>query len=342
MKQLLNTLYITTQGSYLRKEGETIVVEVERAVRARLPIHNIGSLICFGNILCSPFLLGHCGQNGVSVSFLSEYGKFLARVNGPQSGNVLLRREQYRRADDPQSSSALARMFIFGKVNNCRTVLQRHLRDHLNTAAKTEIEALVLRFQRNLQHLQIPMPLDEVRGIEGDSAQGYFGIFNHLLNPTTRFTFHRRSRRPPLDPVNALMSFLYTLLAHDCRSACEAVGLDPQVGFLHRERPGRPSLALDVMEEFRPFLADRLVLTLINRLQVTPEDFMVGETGAYLLKEKPRKLVLKSWQERKQDVITHPFLHEKMPIGLIPHVQALLLARHLRGDIEAYPPFLWK
>lgn len=342
MKQLLNTLYIATQGSYLHKDGETIVVEIERAIRARFPIHNIGSLVCFGNILCSPFLLGHCGENGVSISFLSEHGKFLARVEGPQSGNVLLRREQYRRTDDLEQAGALARMFVFGKVNNCRTVLQRHLRDHPDTSGRTEIEALILRFQRNLQRLQNEMPLDEARGIEGDTAQGYFGVFNHLLNPTTQFSFHQRSRRPPLDPVNALLSFLYTLLAHDCRSACETVGLDPQVGFLHRERPGRPSLALDLMEEFRPFLADRLVLTLINRLQVTPKDFKMGETGACTLKDDPRKLVLKSWQERKQDVIMHPFLNEKMPIGPIPHVQALLLARHLRGDLDAYPPFLWK
>ncbi len=342
MKQLLNTLYITTQGTYLRKEGETIVVEVEQTVRARLPIHNIGGLVCFGNVLCSPFLLGHCGENGVAVSFLSEYGKFLARVDGPQSGNVLLRREQYRRADDLERTADFARMFIFGKFNNCRTVLQRHLRDHPNAAPNSEIEALVLRLQQQMIRLQAPMPLDEVRGMEGDAARAYFGMFNALLNPKTGFEFHERSRRPPLDPVNALLSFLYTILAHDCRSACETVGLDPQVGFLHRDRPGRPGLALDLMEELRHFLVDRLVLSLINRQQISLRDFDTSETGAILLKDDPRKLVLKSWQERKQDEITHPFLNEKMAVGLIPYIQAQLLARHLRGDLDAYPPFLWK
>ena len=339
---MLNTLYVTTQGSYLRKEGETIVVEAEQQVRARLPIHNIGGLVCFGNVLCSPFLLGHCGENGVAVSFLSEYGKFLARVDGPQSGNVLLRREQYRRADDLAKSADLARMFVFGKLNNTRTVLQRHLRDHPEAAGNSDVEALVLRFQQQMLRLQSPLQLDEIRGMEGDAAHAYFGTFNGLLGAKTGFEFHERSRRPPLDPVNALLSFLYTLLAHDCRSACEAVGLDPQVGFLHRDRPGRAGLALDLMEEFRPFLVDRLVLSLINRQQIALKDFVTGETGAVLLKDDPRKLVLKTWQERKQDEITHPFLNEKMSVGLVPHVQAQLLARHLRGDLDAYPPFLWK
>lgn len=342
MKQMLNTLYVTTRGSYLRKEGETIVVEAEQKVRARLPIHNIGGLVCFGNVLCSPFLLGHCGENGVAVSFLSEYGRFLARVAGPQSGNVLLRREQYRRADDVARSADLARAFVLGKLNNCRTVLQRHLRDHPAAEGNPKVEVLVPRLLQQMVRLQGALPLDEVRGVEGDAARAYFGVFNELILPKTGFEFHERSRRPPLDPVNALLSFLYTILAHDCRSACESVGLDPQVGFLHRDRPGRPGLALDLMEEMRPFLVDRLVLSLINRQQIGLRDFVTGETGAVLLKDDPRKQVLKSWQERKQDEITHPFLGEKMPVGLVPHVQALMLARHLRGDLDAYPPFLWK
>lgn len=342
MKQHLNTLYITTQGTYLRKEGQSVVVEVEKKVCARLPIHNLDGLICFGNVLCSPFLLGHCGENGVAVSFLSEYGRFLARVAGPQSGNVLLRREQYRRADDLARSADLARAFVLGKLNNCRTVLQRHLRDHPHAEGNAKVEVLVPRLLQQMIRLQGAMPLDEVRGVEGDAAHAYFGVFNTLLNPKTGFEFHERNRRPPLDPVNALLSFLYTLLAHDCRSACESVGLDPQVGFLHRDRPGRPGLALDLMEEMRPFLVDRLVLSLINRQQISLRDFITGETGAVLLKDEPRKQILKAWQERKQDEITHPFLGEKMPVGLVPHVQALLLARHLRGDLEAYPPFLWK
>ncbi|MDD2240874.1 MAG: type I-C CRISPR-associated endonuclease Cas1c [Kiritimatiellae bacterium] len=342
MKQHLNTLYITTQGTYLRKEGQSVVVEVEKKVCARLPIHNLDGLICFGNVLCSPFLLGHCGENGVAVSFLSEYGRFLARVAGPQSGNVLLRREQYRRADDLARSADLARAFVLGKLNNCRTVLQRHLRDHPHAEGNAKVEVLVPRLLQQMIRLQGPMPLDEVRGVEGDAAHAYFGVFNTLLNSKTGFEFHERNRRPPLDPVNALLSFLYTLLAHDCRSACESVGLDPQVGFLHRDRPGRPGLALDLMEEMRPFLVDRLVLSLINRQQISLRDFTTSETGAVLLKDEPRKQILKAWQERKQDEITHPFLGEKMPVGLVPHVQALLLARHLRGDLEAYPPFLWK
>jgi len=342
MKKHLNTLYVTTQGAYLRKEGQSVVVEVEKSVRARLPIHNLDSLICFGNVLCSPFLLGHCGQHGVGISFLTEFGRFLARVEGPQSGNVLLRREQYRRADDLERSADLARMFIFGKLNNSRTVLQRHLRDHPETTENEKIEALVLRLQQQMIRLQEPMPLDEVRGMEGDAARAYFGVFNVLIHSKTGFDFHERNRRPPLDPVNALLSFLYTLLAHECRSACEGVGLDPQVGFLHRDRPGRPGLALDLMEELRSFLADRLVLSLINRQQITLRDFETSESGAVLLKEKPRKQVLTSWQERKQDEITHPYLNEKMAVGLIPHIQAQLLARHLRGDLETYPPFLWK
>jgi len=342
MKKHLNTLYVTTQGAYLRKEGESVVVEVEKSTRVRLPIHNLDSLICFGNVLCSPFLLGHCGKHGVGISFLTEYGRFLARVEGPQSGNVLLRREQYRRADDLERSADLARMFIFGKLNNSRTVLQRHLRDHPDSNGNERIQSLVLRLQQQMIRLQNPMPLDEVRGMEGDAARAYFGVFDVLIHSKTGFEFHERNRRPPLDPVNALLSFLYTLLAHECRSACEGVGLDPQVGFLHRDRPGRPGLALDLMEELRSFLADRLVLSLINRQQITLKDFDTSETGAILLKEKPRKQVLTSWQERKQDEITHPYLNEKMAVGLIPHVQAQLLARHLRSDLEAYPPFLWK
>ena len=342
MKHLLNTLYVTTQGSYLRKEGQTIVVEAEQKVRARLPIHNIGGLICFGNVLCSPFLLGHCAEHGVGISFLTEYGRFLARVSGPQSGNVLLRREQYRRADDLEESAGLARTFVLGKLHNTRTVLQRHLRDHPSAQKNDAIATVVQRLANAMQRLQSPLSLNEVRGIEGEAGREYFGVLDGLLNEQAGFSFNGRNRRPPLDPVNALLSFFYTLLTHECRSACEAVGLDPQVGFLHRDRPGRPSLALDLMEDLRPFLADRMVLSLINRQQVTSRDFIQSETGAVLLKEKPRKKILTAWQERKKDEITHPFLNEKIRIGLIPHTQALLLARHLRGDLNAYPPFFWK
>lgn len=342
MKKLLNTLYVTTQGAYLRKEGETIVVESEKVVRARLPIHNIHSVICFGNVLCSPYLLGHCGQNGVSVSFLSEYGRFLARVEGPKSGNVLLRREQYRRADDLSAAADIGRFCISGKLHNCRTVLQRHLRDHPNGAQESRVSAVIARMQQMLLRLQKSISLEELRGLEGEAAHLYFGIFDTLLKSGTGFEFHERSRRPPLDPVNALLSFLYTILSHDCRSACESVGLDPQVGFLHRDRPGRHGLALDIMEEFRPFLADRLVLSLINRQQISLKDFETSESGAVVMTDTSRKRVLKAWQERKLDEITHPFLDEKMTLGLLPYAQSLIMARFLRGDLDAYPPFFWK
>lgn len=335
MKQMLNTLYVTTQGSYLHKEGEAIVIEVERVVKAKLPIHNIGSIVCFGNVLISPFLLGHCGANAVSISFLSAYGRFLAQVNGPQSGNVFLRREQYRRADDQKISSDIARMFIFGKVNNCRTVLQRHLRDHPETEGNNIITSFLPQLASYLHTLLSPLPMDQVRGVEGIVAQNYFSFWNVLLSQKSGFRFQGRSRRPPMDPINALLSFIYTLLAHDCRSACEAVGLDSQAGFLHRDRPGRPSLALDLMEELRPVLGDRLVLSLVNRLQVKQSDFLSEATGAVIMKDKVKKLVLNAWQERKKDEITHPFLQEKIQVGLLPLIQARILSRYLRDDLEA-------
>ena len=335
MKHLLNTLYVTTQGSYLRKEGETIVVEAEKQVRARLPIHNIGGLVCFGNVLCSPFLLGHCGENGVAVSFLSEYGRFLARVDGPQSGNVLLRREQYRRADDGGKSADLARMFVLGKLNNARTVLQRHLRDHPEAEGHSEIEALVQRLPPQMARLQGAPGLEGVRGIEGDAAHSYFGVFNRLLSDKTGFEFHERSRRPPLDPVNALLSFLYTMLAHDCRSACEGVGLDPQVGFLHRDRPGRPGLALDLMEEFRPLVVDSAVITALNTGRFGPDDFVVSTAGC-AMKDKARKTLIQAYEQRLDHLLTHPVFEYRCSWRAVVRVQAKLLAKALRGEIAEY------
>lgn len=343
MKKHLNTLFITTQGAYLSKEGETVVVNVNHEVRLRVPVHTLGGIVCFGNISCSPFLMGFCGGNGVGISFLTEYGRFLARVQGPVSGNVLLRREQYRKADDPDCSAMMAKAFVTGKVANCRTVLQRALRDH---SEKTDEDALrqgVDNLNRTLKSLELNQTLDAMRGLEGDAAHGYFSLFDHLIVAQKEsFTFQERNRRPPMDNVNCLLSFLYTLLMHDCRGALESVGLDPAVGFLHRDRPGRPSLALDLMEEFRPFLADRLALSLINLRQVQEKGFNKTEAGAVMMNDETRKTLLVAYQERKQEEILHPFLDEKVSIGILFHVQALLLARCLRGDLDGYPPFIWK
>lgn len=343
MKKHLNTLYVTTQNSYLFKEGESVVVKVENENRLRLPVHTLDGIVCFGAVSMSPFLMHHCAENAVSVSFLSEYGKFLARVQGPVAGNVLLRREQYRIADQPVASSAIVRSFLIGKLSNTRTVVRRALRDH---AEKTDVQTLEKAEQRLTQYLQrlaAPRPVDELRGIEGEAAASYFDAFPQLITvKDPAFVFSGRSRRPPLDPVNALLSFVYTLLVHDCRSALEGVGLDPCVGYLHCDRPGRPSLALDLMEEFRPFFAERLVLSLLNLKQIQAKDFNDSAGGAVTMTDSARKEVLTAWQKRKQEEITHPYLEEKCKIGLLPHLQAQLLARHLRGDLEAYPPFIWK
>lgn len=343
MKRYLNTLFVSSQGSYLRKEGETVVVEVEKIEKLQVPIHTLDSIVCFGNVLCSPFLLGHCAEHDVTVSMLTENGRFLARVVGPVSGNVLLRREQYRRADCPDASAALARSVVIGKLANCRTVLQRATRDHGTPEAVDPLDHAIWRLGGHLQRLERPLPLDETRGVEGEGAREYFEVFDHLITAQKEdFRFEGRNRRPPRDPVNALLSFLYTLLVHDVRSALEGVGLDPQVGFLHRDRPGRPGLALDLMEEFRPLLADRMALSLINRRQVAPSGFRKDEGDAVVMDEKTRKEVLVAWQERKRTELVHPFLGEKMQMGLVPHIQAQLLARHLRGDLDGYPPFVWK
>lgn len=343
MKHLLNTLFVTTQGAYLRKDGECVVVEVEKQDRLRVPVHNLGGVVCFGNVMCSPFLLGHCAENGLAVSFLTEHGRFLARVQGGVSGNVLLRREQYRRADDPVLSAHMAQAFVIGKTANARTVLQRALRDHGDKEGAAALENAVMRFGRVLDELKDERPLEELRGREGDAARTYFEVFDALITVQREsFGFRERSRRPPLDNINALLSFLYTMLAHDCVGALEAVGLDPQVGFLHRERPGRPSLALDLMEEFRPCLADRVVLSLVNLRQVQANGFKRSESGAVEMDDETRKTVLMAWQKRKQEEIRHPFLDETMPVGLLPYAQALLLSRHLRGDLDGYPPLIWK
>lgn len=343
MKKLLNTLFVSSQGAYLSKEGETVLVKVEKEVRLRLPIHNLGGIVCFGNVTCSPFLLGMCAQRDVTVSFLTEYGRFLAAVRGPVSGNVLLRREQFRWADDLTKSSIIARSLLIGKFANCRAVVQRALRDHGDKIDAAQAIRVSEKIKTSLKQMQTDLPLNMVRGIEGDTARMYFQVFDHLIvSQKNDFGFNGRNKRPPLDKVNCLLSFIYTLVMHDVRSAIESVGLDPSVGFLHRDRPGRHGLALDLMEEFRPFIADRLVLSLINLSQVSEKGFRKLETGAVLMDDDTRKIVLTAYQKRKQDEIMHPFIKEKIQIGLVFYIQALLFARYLRGDIDGYPAFICK
>jgi len=343
MKKLLNTLFVTTQGAYLSKKGDTVVVNHEKETKLRVPIHNLGSIVCFGNVSCSPFLMALCGERNVTLSFLTERGRFLARVQGPVSGNVLLRKEQYRRSDDTVASAPIARSVVTAKLANSRIVLQRAQRDRAELQDNPAVAKAIDDLWESIQAVKDESDLDRIRGIEGSAANTYFGVFDLLISANKeQFFFKQRSRRPPLDNMNALLSFLYTLLVHDVRSALEAVGLDPAVGFLHRDRPGRPSLALDLMEEFRAYLADRLALSLVNRQQVRPEGFLKTESGAVAMDDETRKAVLVAWQKRKQEEITHLFLQEKVSLGLLPHVQAQLLARHLRGDLDGYPPFLWR
>jgi len=343
MRKLLNTLYVSTQGSYLRKEGETVVVEQETKKVLQLPVHTLGGIVCFGNVLCSPFLLGFCAEKDISISFMTEYGRFLAAVKGPVSGNVLLRREQYRKADDPQITKKVASNVIIAKVANSRTVINRAVRDHRDKTDIDKLENVSRQLEKFLKQLERVNTVDEVRGLEGISAAVYFSCFNNLIvDQKSNFHFFERSRRPPLDEVNAMMSFTYTILAHDIRSALETVGLDPSVGFLHRDRPGRPGLALDLMEEFRSVIADRLVLSLINRKQVKLSGFKRAENGAVIMDSDTRKVLLVEYQNRKQTEVYHPYIEEKVKIGLLFFIQANLFARYLRGDIDGYPPFFWR
>jgi CRISP-associated protein Cas1 len=343
LKKLLNTLFVTTQGAYLAKEGESVVVKVEGNAALSLPIHLLGGIVCFGQVSCSPALMGHCAEHGVAVSFLTEYGKFLAKVQGPVSGNVLLRREQYRRADDQAASVSIAKMFLIAKIANSRTVLQRAIRDHGEKISAEIVSSASVLLMNSLKKVEEQEDLDSLRGVEGEAANAYFSVFDHLIvAQKDDFKFTQRSRRPPLDNVNCLLSYIYVILMHDCRAALEVVGLDPAVGFLHRDRPGRYGLALDLMEEFRPFFADRLALSLINMCLVQKKGFKEMESGAVLMDDDTRKTLLVKYQERKQDEITHPFLDEKLKIGQLFFAQALLLARYLRGDTDNYPPFIWR
>jgi CRISP-associated protein Cas1 len=344
MKKLLNTLYVTTEGAGLRKDGENLVAEVEGSERGRVPLHMLASVVAFGSIYISPGLMQACGAAGITIALLDRTGRFQARIEGPLTGNVLLRRAQYRASDIPDD---IVRSIVSGKIANQRAVLQRALRDHgsdLPTEKHQAITAATDRLAQILRRVGLgDDPAEAVRGYEGEAASLYFGVFDHLIRPPDdAFRFRGRSRRPPLDPVNALLSLLYTVLTHDCRSAAESVGLDPAVGFLHRDRPGRPSLALDLMEELRPIFADRLALSLINRRQLCASDFETREGGTVLLTDEGRKTVLTAWQERKKEERRHDFLEENAPFGLVPYLQAQLLARHLRGDLDAYPPWFWK
>lgn len=343
MRKLLNTLFVTTENAYAALDGENIVIRVGEDEAGRFPLHILESIYLFTYAGASPALMGKCARDGIDLVFLSPRGRFLARTCGASRGNVLLRRIQYRIADDPVQSCLIARNFMFGKLSNSRYVLDRTRRDH---GMRIDVEA----FQSASNHLKELLPqvmaetsLDSLRGLEGAGANLYFSLFDDMiLRNKEQFFYHGRNRRPPLDNVNALLSFVYTMLANDCASALETVGLDSYVGFMHRDRPGRTSLALDLMEELRPCMADRFVLTLINDRILSPKDFEEQENGAILLTDAGRRKIQKEWQARKQVKISHPFLHEKIEWGLVPYVQALLLARYLRDDLDGYPPFLWK
>lgn len=338
MKKLLNSLYINQQKTYLHKERETIVVKHDDKKLGQFPIHNIGNIACFGNVTVSPFLMGFCADNNVNLTFYTEYGKYLCQVVGKPVGNVLLRREQFRWADNDEKAGTISGLMIAAKVANSRAVLQRELRNH---GESETISAVIKQLAATIRSCKVSSDVDRLRGLEGEAAANYFGVFNELIR-VDDFVFNGRVRRPPTDPVNALLSFTYSMITQECVSALTGVGLDPYVGFLHKDRPGRPSLALDLLEEFRAYWAERFVLTLINRKQFQKNDFITEATGAVRLTDTARKTFLTAYQERKQQEVQHPYLEEKVPIGLLPHCQAMLLARHIRGDTRFYTPFLVK
>mgnify|MGYP000890505498 CR=1 FL=1 len=343
MKHLLNTLFVTSEDAYLSLDGENVVVNREKQVIARYPLHNLLNIVSFSYAGASPALMGACAEREVALAFCTHRGKFLARATGEGNGNVLLRRTQYRAADDLTLSCRIARVMIFGKLYNARWSIERTCRDHGLRIDVQVLKGASAKLKELLPAILEESNLNSLRGLEGVGASTYFGVLDDMiLNNKETFFFRARSRRPPLDAMNAMLSFAYSLLAHDCASALESVGLDAYVGFLHRDRPGRTSLALDLMEELRPCMADRFVLTLINNRIISPDDFEVSESGAVLLTENARRTFLKNWQEKKRDTMTHPYLSEKMQWGIVPYIQALLLARYLREDLDAYPPFLWK
>lgn len=343
MRALLNTLFVLSEDAWLALEGENVVVQRDGQTAARFPLHTLQGILCFSYKGASPALMGACARRDISLSFYSPQGRFYCQTAGTAQGNVLLRREQYRRADSPLGSRDLAQSFLIGKLYNARWVLERTTRDHALRVDVPRLKSASAVLGTALCELDDKADTDALRGAEGAAAQRYFDVFDELiLQNKTEFAFHGRSRRPPLDRINALLSFVYTLLAGDCTAALRGVGLDPYVGYLHTDRPGRASLALDLMEELRPVLGDRFALTLVNGRQISPNQFDLRENGAVFLNDAGRKAVLTTWQQHKREMLTHPFLGEKIPWGLVPYLQALLLARHLRGDLDAYPPFLWK
>lgn len=344
MKHVKNTLYMTLEGAFLHKDGEAVTVRKRREKVAQFPLHAIGEIVCFGfGIGVSPELTEHCSQEGITVSYLNGNGKFLARMTGPLQGNVLLRREQYRIADEPERALSISRCCVAAKIQNQRSTLLRFIRNHSGNPRCNEIEAVLQRMDNRLASARKSKTVESLRGMEGDAAEDYFSVFDAMiLVQDPEFHFHCRSRRPPMDRVNALLSFVYAILALDMRSALESVGLDPYVGYLHVERPGRPALALDMMEEFRSAYADRLVLSLINLRQVASDGFLVQPSGEVEMTLETRKIVLAAIQKRKREAVQHPFLEEDMDIGLCFLAQARLLARHIRGDLDYYPAFLWR
>jgi len=343
VRKLLNTLYINQPDVYLSLDGDNVVLLKEEEKLARLPLHNLESIVAFGYTGVSPALMGYCAERNISLVFMTMNGRFLARVVGESRGNVVLRKKQYRMAEDERASAEIARNFIVGKLHNQKWMLERATRDYPQRIDVERFKEVSGQLSAAMREARNCGDLELLRGLEGQAAYGYFKLFDDMiLQQKDEFEFRGRSRRPPLDKVNAMLSLTYTLLANDVASALEGVGLDAYVGFLHRDRPGRASLALDMMEELRGVYADKFVLTMINKRLVSPEDFLVKENGAVLMKDDARKSFLAAWQNKKQEKITHPYLGEPMSWGLVPHAQALLLARYLRGDLDEYPPFLWK
>lgn len=343
MRKLLNTLFVTTEDSYLALENENVVIWQADERKAQYPLLMLESIISFSYKGASPALMGECAKRNIGLCFMTPHGRFLARTQGESRGNVLLRKQQYRISDQPDASCQVARNSIFGKIYNCRWLIDRTLRDHALRVNAAELKAVTLQMAHQLERISAFSDMDHLRGIEGELAARYFGVFDHLiLNQKDDFAFGNRNRQPPADPVNAMLSFGYSMLAHDCAAALESVGLDAYVGFMHRDRPGRQSLALDLMEELRPVFVDRLVLTLINMRTIQAKHFNHKPGHVCLLSDEGRKVFLTAWQTHKRKEINHPYLNEKIPWGLVPYVQALLLARYIRGDLDGYPPFLWK
>ena len=343
MKKLLNTLYVTSENSYLALDGENIVIYEDQEERGRLPLHNLEGIVSFGYRGTSPALMGACAERNVSLCYLTPQGKFLARVTGKIKGNVVLRRQQYDSCMDKEKAMDISRNCILAKVYNSRWILERACRDHSLQIDLEKVKEASQKLKNALNDIKVCETAEQLRGFEGEAASVYYGVFDELiLQQKKEFQFQGRNRRPPQDPINALLSFAYTLLANSAGTALETVGLDPYVGYLHTERPGRMSLALDLMEELRAPLADRFVLSLVNKKIVNGKDFQKKENGAVLMKEETRRSILTEWQKKKKEIITHPYLNEKVEWGMVPYVQSMLLARFLRGDLDGYPAFLWK